>query len=115
MANVVTLVTPLNAVRSEQSVLTLTLTEDYAMPTNYAEEAGILFVDASGDNGTNVITYPSSVKGRMVTVRNTGTANSVTVKVTGQTGITIPVNYSATLLDNGTDFTVVGNLGWQTM
>lgn len=114
MANVVTLFTPINAVRSEQSVLTLTTDSDYAMPTNYAEEAGVLFVDASGDNGSTTITYPSSVKGRIITVRNAGTVNSVVVKVTGQTGITIPINYSAILLDNGTDFTVVGNIGWQT-
>lgn len=114
MANVVTMVTPINAVRAEQTVLTLTNDGDYAMPTNYAEEASVLLVDASGDNGTNTITYPSAVKGRIIIVKNTGTANSVTVKVTGQTGVTIPINYSAMLIDNGTDFSFVGNMGWQT-
>lgn len=114
MANTASLVTSINSVRSSMSVLTLVTDSDYAMPANYAEEAGILFVNATADDGNTTITYPSAVKGRIVIVRNTGTANSVVVKVTGQTGITIPINYSAMLLDNGTDFTVVGNIGWQT-
>lgn len=114
MANAVVMTAPINAVRSQQIVLTMTMDADYAMPTNYAQEAGILIVDASGDDGNNTITYASAFKGRVITVKNIGTANSVIVKVTGQTGVTIPINYSAILYDNGTDFTVIGVMGWQT-
>lgn len=113
MANTAVLVTNKNAYRSIYPVLTLTLTADYEMPTNYAEEAGILLVDASGDDGNNTITYPSSQKGKVIIVKNTGTANSVIIKVTGQTGITIPFGFSATLVDNGTDFIVIGTIGKQ--
>jgi hypothetical protein len=113
MANVATVYTPSNAVRSEQSVLTLVSDSDYSMPENYAREVGVLLVDPSTDGGTTTITYPRAVKGRMITVKNTGTANSVLVKVTGQTGVTIPISQSAILLDNGTDFTVIGVMGYQ--
>lgn len=113
MANTAVLVTNKNATRLIHPVLTLTLTDNYTMPDNYAEEAGILLVDATGDNSTSVITYPSSQKGKVLIVKNAGTANSITVKVTGQTGITIPFGYNAMLLDNGTDFEVIGTISYQ--
>ena len=114
MANTAVMYSPINATLPAQTVLTLTTDSDYAMPTNYAMEAGILLVDPSTDGGTTTITYPSAVKGRVITVRNGGTVNSVLVKVTGQTGVTIPFGYSAVLVDNGTDFVCIGVIGWQT-
>jgi hypothetical protein len=113
MANVATLYTDRNAVNSALSVLTLTLDADYPMPDNYEAEAGVILVNPDAKSGTATLTYGTAAKGRIVHVRNTGATYSVTVKVSGQTGITIPAGYDATLLDNGTDFTVFGVVSYQ--
>lgn len=55
---------------------------------------------------TKVITAPSSSK--TYTVINDATGGSVTIKASGQTGVTIPVGDKAYVAFNGTDYVRVG-------
>jgi hypothetical protein len=56
---------------------------------------------------TKVITAPSSSK--TYTVINDATGGSVTVKASGQTGVTIPVGEKAVVAFNGTDYVAVAS------
>jgi hypothetical protein len=75
---------------------TLTLTD-----TNTAQDARALYLNLTGTpGGAATLNVPAIEKAYIV--RN-GTNQTVTVKVTGQTGVAVPVNKTMHLYNNGTD------------
>jgi hypothetical protein len=76
--------------------VTLTLTD-----TNAAQNARALRLDLTGTTaGARDLIVPAIQKPYLV---NNGTADTITVKVTGQTGIAVPAGKSMLLYNNGTD------------
>ncbi len=76
--------------------VTLTLTD-----TNAAQNARALRLNLTGTTGGNRdLIVPAIQKPYIV---NNGTANTITVKVSGQTGVAVPAGKTMTVYNNGTD------------
>ena len=87
--------------------LTLSLTEGDASATNIAAASaqyGTIYVSSLAANST--ITAPAS--NRAYRVVNADATYTLTVKATGQTGITFPVGTSGIVVFNGTDYVLLG-------
>jgi len=90
--------------------LTLSLTEGDASATNIAATSaqyGTLFVSSLAANST--ITAPSS--NRAYRVVNADATYTLTVKASGQTGVTLLPGQTAVVAFNGTDYVFVGMVG----
>jgi hypothetical protein len=87
--------------------LTLSLTEGDASATNIAAASaqyGTIYVSSLAQNSE--ITAPAS--NRAYRVVNADATYTLTVKATGQTGITFPVGTSGIVVFNGTDYVLLG-------
>ena len=87
--------------------LTLSLTEGDASATNIAAASaqyGTIYVSSLAANST--ITAPAS--NRAYRVVNADSTYTLTVKATGQTGVTFPIGTSGTVVFNGTDYVLLG-------
>jgi hypothetical protein len=87
--------------------LTLSLTEGNASATNIAAASaqyGTIYVSSLAQNSE--ITAPAS--NRAYRVVNADATYTLTVKATGQTGITFPVGTSGIVVFNGTDYVLLG-------
>jgi len=90
--------------------LTLSLTEGDASATNIvatSAQYGTLFVSSLAANST--ITAPSS--NRAYRVVNADATYTLTVKASGQTGVTLLPGQTAVVAFNGTDYVFVGMVG----
>lgn len=87
--------------------LTIALTEGDASATNIvatSAQYGTLYVSSLAANST--ITAPSS--NRAYRVVNADATYTLTVKASGQTGVTFPVSSSGVVVFNGTDYVLLG-------
>jgi hypothetical protein len=87
--------------------LTIDLTEGDASATNIvatSAQYGTLYVSSLAANST--ITAPSS--NRAYRVVNADATYTLTVKASGQTGVTFPVSTSGVVVFNGTDYVLLG-------
>jgi len=87
--------------------LTIDLTEGTASATNIAAgsaQYATLYVSSLAANST--ITAPSS--NRAYRVVNADATYTLTVKASGQTGVTFPVSTSGVVVFNGTDYVLIG-------
>jgi len=87
--------------------LTLALTEGDASGTNIvatSAQCGTLYVSSLAANST--ITAPSS--NRAYRVVNADATYTLTIKASGQTGVTFPVSSSGVVVFNGTDYVLLG-------
>ena len=99
--------TALTSANFTAGALTLSLTEGDASATNIAASSaqyGTLYVSSLAANST--ITAPSS--NRAYRVVNADATYTLTVKATGQTGVTFPVSSSGVVVFNGTDYVLLG-------
>jgi hypothetical protein len=87
--------------------LTIALTEGDASATNIvatSAQYGTLYVSSLAANST--ITAPAS--NRAYRVVNADATYTLTVKASGQTGVTFPVSSSGVVVFNGTDYVLLG-------
>ena len=87
--------------------LTIATTEGDSSATNIAATSAqyaTLYVSSLAANST--ITAPSS--NRAYRVVNADSTYTLTVKATGQTGVTFPIGTSGTVVFNGTDYVLLG-------
>ena len=87
--------------------LTISTTEGDSSATNIAATSAqyaTLYVSSLAANST--ITAPSS--NRAYRVVNADSTYTLTVKATGQTGVTFPIGTSGTVVFNGTDYVLLG-------
>ena len=99
--------TALTSANFTAGALTLSLTEGDASATNIAASSaqyGTLFVSSLAQNSE--ITAPSS--NRAYRVVNADATYTLTVKASGQTGVTFPVSSSGVVVFNGTDYVLLG-------
>ncbi len=90
--------------------LTISTTEGDSSATNIAAgsaQYATLYVSSLAANST--ITAPSS--NRAYRVVNADSTYTLTVKASGQTGVTFPVGTSGTVVFNGTDYVILGTFG----
>jgi len=98
--------TALTSANFVAGALTLSLTEGDSGATNIAAgsaQYATLYVSSLAANST--ITAPSS--NRAYRVVNADSTYTLTVKASGQTGVTFPVSTSGTVVFNGTDYQIV--------
>ena len=99
--------TALTSANFTAGALTLSLTEGDASATNIAASSaqyGTLFVSSLAQNSE--ITAPSS--NRAYRVVNADATYTLTIKASGQTGVTFPVSSSGVVVFNGTDYVLLG-------
>lgn len=87
--------------------LTISLTEGDASATNIAAgsaQYGTIYVSSLAVNST--ITAPAS--NRAYRVVNADATYTLTIKASGQTGVTFPVSTSGVVVFNGTDYVLLG-------
>jgi len=90
--------------------LTIATTEGDSSATNIAAgsaQYATLYVSSLAANST--ITAPSS--NRAYRVVNADATYTLTVKASGQTGVTFPIGTSGTVVFNGTDYVLLGTFG----
>lgn len=68
-----------------------------------AEKLYSMWIVTSGSNGTSVITVDGGYTGRLLIVRNASNG-ILTIKESGQTGISIAKGTTAVIMHNGTDY-----------
>ena len=90
--------------------LTISTTEGDSSATNIgatSAQYATLYVSSLAANST--ITAPSS--NRAYRVVNADSTYTLTVKASGQTGVTFPIGTSGTVVFNGTDYVLLGTFG----
>jgi len=98
--------TALTSANFTAGALTISTTEGDSGATNIAASSAqyaTLYVSSLAANST--ITAPSS--NRAYRVINADSTYTLTVKASGQTGVTFPVNTSGTVVFNGTDYQIL--------
>ena len=98
--------TALTSANFVAGALTISTTEGDSSATNIvagSAQYATLYVSSLAANST--ITAPSS--NRAYRVVNADSTYTLTVKASGQTGVTFPVNTSGTVVFNGTDYQIV--------
>jgi len=99
--------TALTSANFTAGALTISTTEGDSSATNIgatSAQYATLYVSSLAANST--ITAPSS--NRAYRVVNADSTYTLTVKASGQTGVTFPVNTRGTVVFNGTDYILVG-------
>jgi hypothetical protein len=102
--------TPLTSANFTAGALTLSLTEGDTVATNIVASSAqyaTLYTSSLATNST--ITAPSS--NRAYRVINADSTYTLTVKASGQTGITFQPGQSGIVAYNGTDYALVGTIG----
>lgn len=102
--------TPLTSANFTAGALTLSLTEGDTVATNIVASSAqyaTLYTSSLATNST--ITAPSS--NRAYRVINADSTYTLTVKASGQTGITFQPGQSGIVAFNGTDYALVGTIG----
>jgi hypothetical protein len=97
-------VTHFSAVSSTVSTLDKTLTGNATLTNLEGKDVGILKVNTALTSAVT-LTFPVAIDGKILTVRNVSTAGgSLTVKVSGKTGISVAGGKTAILGCDADDF-----------
>lgn len=92
-----------SAINSVKSTLNIPSTGEHTtLTTQQAADAGIITITLTAAKD---LIYPTAINGLILIVANlTADTHGVTVKVTGQSGITVAAAKTAILMCNGTTF-----------